>query len=109
MSFAENSRSFATLVASFPVSFWIFYAVPLIIMTRQKHHTYLDMGLDLHTKLLQVLNNGTVNRTAKVGMLISNSPRFIPDLVVYILKTYKLLALVDRERVLTCMPPSPKN
>jgi len=26
MNLAESSRSFATLVASFPVSFWTFYA-----------------------------------------------------------------------------------
>jgi hypothetical protein len=45
MSLAESSRSLATLVASFPVSFWTFCRHVLNLMTRQgfdrKTHTFM--------------------------------------------------------------------
>ena len=47
--------------------------------------TYLDVCLDLDPKLLQVLNNGAVDGTAQIGMLISYGTGPVPDLIVHVL------------------------
>jgi hypothetical protein len=43
------------------------------------------MSFDLHPQLLQVLDNRTLDRPTKVGMLVSNGTSFVSYAVVYIL------------------------
>lgn len=47
--------------------------------------TDLDVCLDLQPKLLQVLDNRTVNRSTQVGMVVRHNTGLIADAVVYIL------------------------
>lgn len=62
---------------------------------------YLDMGFDFHTKLLQMLDDRTINGTAKIGMLISNSSRFVADLIEYVLGNPQFLCSSYRRKTRT--------
>ncbi len=57
------------------------------------------MGLDFHTELLQMLDNGTIDGTAKIGVLISNSSRFVADLIEYVLTRPRMLLCFDPEEM----------
>ena len=44
------------------------------------------MGLDLSSKLLQVLHDGTVDSAAKVGVLVGNSTRLVANAIEDVLQ-----------------------
>lgn len=46
---------------------------------------YLNMGLDLNPELLEVLDDRAVNRTAEVGVLVSDNTSLVANGVVYVL------------------------
>ena len=44
------------------------------------------MSLDFCTKLLEMLDDGAIDRATKVGMLICDYPSFVANVVVDVLK-----------------------
>lgn len=87
----ESSRSFATAVANFPVSFWTFCGVKVYCQHEwHKNHrlcrAYLDVCFNFDAKLLKMLNDGTIDRTTEVGMLVSDNTGLVSNSVVYVLK-----------------------
>ena len=84
----DSSRSFATLVASLPVSFWTFCKPGRSIETHivQAADADLNVGLYLYAQFLEVLDYRSVNGTTKVGVLICNNTSLVPDAIVHILK-----------------------
>lgn len=85
----DSSRSFATLVASLPVSFWTFYKryrINLDIGSSCTATADLDMGLYLYAQFLEVLYYRTVDCTTKIGVLIRDDASFITDAIIYILQ-----------------------
>jgi hypothetical protein len=82
---ADSSRSLATLVASFPVSFWMF----CLDLSATRSHcfrvSHLNMRLDFSAKLLEVLHDRSIDRSAQIRVLVGNAPRLFSNSVVYIL------------------------
>lgn len=54
-----------------------------------KWRKYLDVGFDLDAELLEVLYDGAVDRTAEVGVLVSDDTSLVADGVVYVLSTQR--------------------
>jgi hypothetical protein len=85
---ADSSRSFATLVASLPVSFWTFCErnyiksdmIPMCATAAD-----FDMSLYLYAQFLKMLHYGTIDCTTEVGVLICDDTGFVADAIIYIL------------------------
>jgi hypothetical protein len=81
----DNSRSFATLVASFPVSFCTFYELSSTPGMEKSGSGYLDMGFDFRSYFLQMLDDGTFDCTTKICMLICNNASLVSNSIVNVL------------------------
>ena len=57
------------------------------------------MSLDFKAQLLKMLYNGTVDCSAKVGMLVGDDPRFVSDAIVNILSTQLSLSRINTTSV----------
>ncbi len=47
---------------------------------------YLDVRLDLDAKLLEMLNDGAINRSSQVSVLVSNGTSPVTNLIIDILQ-----------------------
>lgn len=85
---ADSSRSFATLVASFPVSFWTFCErnyIKLDMIPMCAAMADFDVSLYLYAQFLEMLYYGTIDCTTEVGVLICDDTGFVADTIIYIL------------------------
>lgn len=87
MYLVESSRSLATLMASFPVSFCMFCDETLI-KERLQHRAManLDVRLDFCPNLLKMLNDGTFNGTSQISVLIRDKASFVSDSIIDVLR-----------------------
>jgi hypothetical protein len=85
---ADSSRSFATLVASLPVSFWTFCEqnyIKLDMISICTATADFDVSLYLYAQFLEMLYYGTVDCTTEVCVLICDDTGFVADAIIYIL------------------------
>src|SRR5882762_7591867 len=85
---ADSSCSFATLVASFLVSFWTFCEqnyINLDMIPMCAAMADFDVSLYLYAQFLEMLYYGTIDCTTKVSVLICDDTGFVVDTIIYIL------------------------
>ena len=72
--------------------------------------THLYMRFYFCPQLLQVLNDGAVNSSAEVRVVVGDNARFVANGVIYILVFFMNTGLsYDAGQMQTCRPPSPRN
>ena len=95
MYLVESSRSLATLVANFPVSFWTFCkSIQYGKSSFKQQRLNLDMSLDFRSDFLQMLDDGTFDCTTEISMLIGDDACFISNAIVHVLSQ-----IISMERI----------